>query len=67
MRRFFKDERGIGTVEIVVIIAILIAVALIFRHAIMDFIEYMIDSIFGDDVKDGIKITLEGSNVKKYF
>ena len=64
MVKLLRDERGIGTVEIVIIIAILIAVALIFRHAIMDFIEYMIDSIFGDDVKDGIKISLGGINVK---
>jgi len=42
---------GLGTIEIVIIIAVLIAIALIFRKAIINFVKSITDSIFGDDVK----------------
>jgi len=35
IKNFIKEEDGLGTIEIVIIIAVLIAIALIFRKAII--------------------------------
>jgi Flp pilus assembly pilin Flp len=43
---FLKEEDGLGTVEIVVIIAVLVGIALIFRAAIFSFVRGAVDSIF---------------------
>lgn len=43
---FIKEEDGLTTVEIVIIIAILVGVALIFRDAITKFVTDMMDKIF---------------------
>ena len=58
MIRLLKDNKALGTVEIVIIIAILIAIALIFRQAIMGFVQDMIQKIFGDDVKNKLEISM---------
>lgn len=47
LRNFWKEESGMGTVEIVLIIAALVAVALIFKDAIINFVQNAIDNIFG--------------------
>ena len=47
LRNFWKEESGMGTVEIVLIIAALVAVALIFKDAIVNFVKNAIDNIFG--------------------
>ena len=49
LKRFLKEEEGMGTVEIVMIIAALMAVALIFREAIMDFVTNIMKIIFPPD------------------
>jgi len=49
MDKFFRDKSGIGTVEIVLIIAVLIGIALIFRDAIIDFAVNLMKSVFGDE------------------
>jgi hypothetical protein len=46
--RFLKDKRGLGTVEIVIIIAVLVGIALIFRDAIINFAVDIMRSVFGD-------------------
>lgn len=56
VKGFFKDEEGMGTVEIVVIIAVLVTIALIFRKAITGFVEDTLQSIFGD-AKSNSKVT----------
>ena len=38
-KNFLQDEDGLGTVEIVVIIAVLVGIALIFRTAIFGFVK----------------------------
>jgi Flp pilus assembly pilin Flp len=43
---FLKEEDGLGTVEIVVIIAVLVGLALIFRRAIFSFVNQILDKIF---------------------
>lgn len=45
-KSFLKEEDGLGTVEIVAIIAILIGLALIFRKAIFSFVNQILDKIF---------------------
>ncbi|MBO4898414.1 MAG: hypothetical protein J5590_08975 [Clostridia bacterium] len=47
LKGFLKEEEGMGTVEIVVIIAVLVSIALIFRNAITNWVRDTIQSIFG--------------------
>ena len=49
IKRFLKEEDGLGTVEIVVIIAVLVGIALIFRDAIIKFVTDIMKSVFADD------------------
>jgi len=48
VKAFLKEEDGMGTVEIILIIAVLVAIALIFRNSIMNFVKGIIDKIFPD-------------------
>ncbi len=43
---FLKEEDGLGTVEVVVIIAVLVGIALIFRKAIFSYVNQILDTIF---------------------
>lgn len=45
----FRKKDGLGTVEIVVIIAVLVGIALIFRDAIINFAVNIMKNVFGDD------------------
>lgn len=47
-KRFWKEEDGMETIEVVVIIAVLIAIALIFRKAIVRFVQKLVDQLFSD-------------------
>ena len=49
LARFIKEEDGLGTVEIVVIIAVLVGIALIFRDAIIKFVTDIMKGVFADD------------------
>lgn len=55
LRNFWKEESGMGTVEIVLIIAALVAVALIFKDAIISFVQDAIENIFGS-ASDGAQV-----------
>jgi len=57
IKQFLKEEDGLGTVEIVIIVAVLVAVALIFRRAIFDFVKNIIKKVFNEDLDGEI---LEG-------
>lgn len=46
---FLKRDDGIGTVEIVIIIAVIVGIALIFRDAIINFAVELMRSIFGNE------------------
>ncbi|MGI6776774.1 MAG: Flp1 family type IVb pilin [Acetivibrionales bacterium] len=48
IRSHLKKEEGMGTVEIVIIIAVLVGIALIFRDAIIDFVTGIMENVFGD-------------------
>ncbi|MBR5499992.1 MAG: multidrug transporter [Clostridia bacterium] len=43
--RVWKNESGMGTVEIIIIIAVLVTLALVFRGFIMDLAEGIFDKI----------------------
>lgn len=43
--RIWRDRSGMGTVEIIIIIAVLVTLALIFRSFIMDLAEGIFDKI----------------------
>ena len=47
LREFFTEEDGMGTVEILLIIEVLVCIALIFRTAIVDFVTKTVGDIFG--------------------
>lgn len=53
-KSFLQEEDGLGTVEIVVIIAVLVGIALIFRDAIIKFVTDIMKNVFADDtiIKD---------------
>jgi Flp pilus assembly pilin Flp len=46
---FLKEEDGLGTVEIVVIIAVLVGIALIFRDAIIKFVTGIMSNVLADE------------------
>ncbi len=57
LKDFWYEEDGMGTVEMVLIIAALVAIALLFRKAIIDFITNALASVFGSDTQAGTKVT----------
>lgn len=62
IRSFIREEDGLGTVEIVVIIAILVGIALIFRDAIIKFVTDIMKSVFADDT---ITRDVDSSNIRQ--
>lgn len=45
-RNFLKEEDGMGTVEMVIIIAVLVSIAIIFRKAIVEWVTKTVASVF---------------------
>ena len=43
-----KNKKGMGTVEVVIIIAILVALALIFRERLMDYADKVMHFVFDE-------------------
>ncbi len=52
LKAFMREEDGLGTVEIVIIIAVLVGIALIFRNTIFKFARDLIDKMFPGDAPD---------------
>lgn len=48
LRRFMKEEDGMGTVEVILIIVVLIALVLIFKDSIMGVVEKIMNAIDAD-------------------
>ena len=46
VKRFLNEEEGLGTVEIVIIVAVLVGLALIFRKQIYALLDQLFDRIF---------------------
>ena len=51
IKSFIKEEDGMGTVEIILIIAVLVGIALIFRTQIIKFVTDMVGKIFPNEGK----------------
>jgi len=47
IKNFLREEEGMGTVEIVIILAVLVSIALIFRNTIIKFVQDTLSSILG--------------------
>ncbi|MEN6317028.1 MAG: Flp1 family type IVb pilin [Clostridiaceae bacterium] len=62
VKSFLKEEDGLGTVEIVVLIAVLVGIALIFRDAIIKFVTDIMKSVFADD---SITRDVDSGNIRK--
>ncbi len=50
LRRFYEEEDGMGTIELVMIIAALMCIALLFRKQIMEFAKSIMEKVFKADV-----------------
>lgn len=47
-KEFWEEEDGIATVEILLILAVLIVIAVIFRKAIVNWVKGIAEKLFGD-------------------
>lgn len=45
LKRFFKDEKAMGTVEVILIIVVLVALVIIFRNQITEIVNSLFDKI----------------------
>lgn len=54
LQKFWNEEDGMGTVEIVLIIAALVAVALLFKNKLIDFMNTALGNVF-DGLADETK------------
>lgn len=51
IKRFISEEDGMGTVEVIIIIAVLVGVALLFRKQLITFVNGIINNLFPDATK----------------
>ncbi len=49
LKQFYEEEDGMGTVELVMIIAALMCIALLFREQIFKFAKGIMESVFKTD------------------
>ena len=49
LKRKWNEDGGMGTVEIVIIIAVLVGLALIFRDSILNFAKNVMTALFSND------------------
>ncbi len=52
MNKFLWGEEGLGTVEVVLILAVLVGIALIFRQYIFGFVKDIMENIMGGTTMD---------------
>lgn len=50
LKAFLKEEDGLGTVEIVLLIAILVGLALLFKKQIVSFVSNILGKIQGKEI-----------------
>ncbi len=55
IRNFLKEEDGMGTVELVIILAVLVGIALIFRKHLFSFVNEAVNTIFNDQDMQNVK------------
>lgn len=49
LRDFLREEDGLGTVEIVLLIAVLVGLALLFRRQVVGFVSRILGSTLGNE------------------
>jgi len=54
IKEFFLSKRGINTVEVVVILAVVLGIALIFRKEIMSFATDLFEKVFNPSIQDDL-------------
>lgn len=54
-KRFCKEEEGVATVEIVIIIGVLVAIALLFREQLIQFVSGLIKNNFNAEGANSTK------------
>ena len=64
LKRIWDGDEGMGTVEIVIIIAVLVGLALIFRDAILNFARNVMEALFSNDQ---INTDVDVSNIRGEF
>lgn len=47
LKKVLKQEDGVGVVEVVLILAVIVGIALIFRNQIMELVNRILDHILG--------------------
>lgn len=52
LRQFYEEEDGMGVVEIVMIIAALMCIALLFRKQIVDFAKDLMKAVFPEGLAE---------------
>ncbi|RED63020.1 Flp1 family type IVb pilin [Cohnella lupini] len=52
MKRFWKNEQGIGTLEIILIIAVIVIIAVVFKDYIISWVKRLLEGT--DEKLDGI-------------
>lgn len=62
LRSFLLEEDGLGTVEVVIIIAVLVGVALIFRDSLIKFATGIINNVFNESKVSG---SLDSDSIRK--
>lgn len=65
LKKFWMEEDGMGTVEIILIIAVLVIIALLFRNKIMEWVESMIEKLFPDAEKTAPNENITPNTPKK--
>lgn len=58
LKRFWHEEDGMGTIEIVIIIAVLVSIALLFKKEITSFAKNLMETFF-DEKKVSVDYTTE--------
>lgn len=49
IKRFLKEEDGMTTVEIVIIVSVLVAIALLFKDTVTKFVTDTLQETFGEE------------------
>lgn len=55
LKKFYEEEDGMGVVEIVMIIAALMCIALLFRRQITDFAGNIMETVFDESIVEAPK------------
>lgn len=59
LKKFWQEEEGITTVEILLILAVLVIIAVLFRNTIIKWVESILDNLLPDQGKVTNNVELE--------